>query len=104
MYHFLKSAALGNDPFAAFLADFGSKVSFSFALHSKYHIFEFNLSKAYDECEGLEGVDLEHELLTRLAVHCLETGMTERTIRWKIMLYAFSTDPNGDIMDPPFSR
>ena len=40
-----------------------------------HHIFEFNLSKAYDECVGLEGEELEHELLTRLAVHCLETGI-----------------------------
>ena len=39
------------------------------------HIFEFNLSKAYDECEGLGGEELEHELLTRLAIHCLETGI-----------------------------
>ena len=40
-----------------------------------HHIFEFNLSKAYDECMGLEGEELEHELLTRLAIHCLETGI-----------------------------
>ena len=40
-----------------------------------HHIFEFNLSKAYDECVGLEGEELEHELLTRLAIHCLETGI-----------------------------
>ena len=40
-----------------------------------HHIFEFNLSKAFDECEGLEGEELEHELLTRLAIHCLETGI-----------------------------
>lgn len=39
------------------------------------HIFEFNLSKAYDECEGLKDDELEHELLTRLAIHCLETGI-----------------------------
>ena len=26
-----------------------------------HHIFEFNLSKAYDECVGLEGEELEHE-------------------------------------------
>lgn len=43
--------------------------------YSMHHIFEFNLSKAYDECEGLEGEELEHELLTRLAIHCLESGI-----------------------------
>ena len=40
-----------------------------------HHIFEFNLSKAYDECEGLEGEEQKHAVLTRLAVHCLETGI-----------------------------
>lgn len=40
-----------------------------------HHIFEFNLSKAYDECEGLEDDELQHAVITRLAVHCLETGI-----------------------------
>ena len=40
-----------------------------------HHIFEFNLSKAYDECEGLEDAELQHAVITRLAVHCLETGI-----------------------------
>jgi len=56
LYHFLKNAALGNDPFAAFLADFGSKVSFSFALHSKYHIFEFD--KAYIYMKNIKNRNL----------------------------------------------
>jgi len=40
-----------------------------------HHIFEFNLSKAYDECEGLEDDEFQHAVITRLAVHCLETGI-----------------------------
>ena len=40
-----------------------------------HHIFEFNLTKAYDECEGFEGEEHNHAVLTRLAVHCLETGI-----------------------------
>ena len=40
-----------------------------------HHIFEFNLSKACDECEGLEYDELQHAVITRLAVHCLETGI-----------------------------
>lgn len=43
--------------------------------YTMQHVFEFNLSKAFDECEGLEGDELEHALLTRLAIHCLETGI-----------------------------
>ena len=43
--------------------------------YTMHHIFEFNLSKAYDECSGLEGDELNHAVLTRLAVHCLETGI-----------------------------
>ena len=53
-------------------SDTQSAQSSFFTMH---HIFEFNLSKAYDECEGLEGEELEHALLTRLAFHCLETGI-----------------------------
>ena len=40
-----------------------------------HHIFEFNLSMAYDECEGLKDDELQHAVITRLAVHCLETGI-----------------------------
>ena len=59
-----------------------------------HHIFEFNLSKAYDECEGLEGDDLEHAVLTRLAIHCLETGIpmaiAKRMARYRV--YAIGDD------------
>ena len=59
-----------------------------------HHIFEFNLSKAYDECEGLEGDELEHAVLTRLAIHCLETGIpmaiAKRMARYRV--YAIGED------------
>ena len=59
-----------------------------------HHIFEFNLSKAYDECEGLEGDELEHAVLTRLAIHCLETGIpmaiAKRMARYRV--YAIGDD------------
>ena len=52
--------------------DLHSGQSRYFTMH---HIFEFNLSKAYDECEGLKDDELQHAVITRLAVHCLETGI-----------------------------
>jgi len=42
---------------------------------SQSRIFEFNLSKAYDEMEGVEGEQYNHGLLARLAEHCRETGL-----------------------------
>ena len=43
-----------------------------------HHIFEYNMEKAYDECEGEQGrEEYQHLLLTRLAVHCLETGIPQ---------------------------
>ncbi|MCR5680738.1 MAG: hypothetical protein K6G08_11130 [Prevotella sp.] len=42
-------------------------------------IFEFNLEHAFDECEALRGrvdaAEYRHAMLSRLAVHCLETGI-----------------------------
>ena len=44
-----------------------------FTLH---HLYEYNLEKAYDECEGIpRGDELTHLLLTRTAIHCCETGI-----------------------------
>ena len=55
---------------------------------SMRHIFEFNLDKAFDECESLRDTDdYQHLLLTRLAIHCLETGIpmavAKRLARWR---------------------
>ncbi len=48
--------------------------------HSRYvtlhHIYEFNMEKALDECVGITDADERpHAVLTRLAMHCCETGM-----------------------------
>ena len=55
---------------------------------SMSHIFEFNLDKAFDECESeRDSKDYQHLLLIRLAVHCLETGIpmaiAKRLTRWR---------------------
>ena len=54
---------------------------------SMHHVFEFNLNKAFDECESVrDSADYQHLLLTRLAIHCLETGLpmavAKRLARW----------------------
>lgn len=39
-------------------------------------IYEFNMEKALDECEGIQqGEERIHLLLTRLAIHCCESGI-----------------------------
>ncbi len=61
-------------------------------------IFEFNLEKAYDECEGIpEGEEREHLLLTRLAVHCMETGVPMAVAR-RLVNYRSSTLGSHDLL------
>ena len=58
---------------------------------SLQHIFEFNMERAYDECEDIRGsadaAEYRHALMSRLAVHCLETGIpmavAKRMARYK---------------------
>ena len=41
-----------------------------------YHIFEFNLTKAYDDTEGIaDREERRHATLSRLAQYCMETGL-----------------------------
>ena len=61
------------------------------------HIFEFNLSRAYDECEGLEGEELEHALLTRLAIHCMESGIPMAIAR-RMARYRSSVVGDDDLL------
>jgi len=43
---------------------------------SLYHIYEHNYGKAADECEGMTGQkEWPSLLVTRLAIHCMETGV-----------------------------
>ena len=46
--------------------------------HSIHTVFEFNLSKAYDDTEGIADDDEQrHATLQRLAAYCLETGLPQ---------------------------
>ncbi|MDE6807439.1 MAG: hypothetical protein K2I98_03140, partial [Prevotella sp.] len=41
-----------------------------------HHIYEYNLERAYDECQGIPaGEERSHLLLIRTAVHCCKTGI-----------------------------
>ncbi len=43
---------------------------------SIYHLFEFSMERAYDDCIGITNVEERiHLLLTRLAIYCMETGI-----------------------------
>ena len=73
-----------------------------FSLH---HVFEFNLEKAFDECVGeADSPDYQHLLLTRLAVHCLETGLpmaiAKRLARWRTTII----DADQLLVDKVFSN
>lgn len=61
--------------------------------YSLHHIFEFNVTQAYDDCAGLEADDdYRHLLLTRLAIHCMQTGIpmavAARLARYRMSLSA----------------
>ena len=46
--------------------------------HSIHTVFEFNLSKAYDDAEGIQNDDeRRHATISRLAAYCLETGLPQ---------------------------
>ena len=58
-------------------------------------IFEYNLSKAFDECEGIrasaDAGEYRHVLLSQLALHCLETGIpmavAKRMARYRTYIF-----------------
>ena len=54
---------------------------------SMSHIFEFNLERAFDDCEDLtDDEEKPHHVLTRLAIHCLHTGIPMAVARRMAML------------------
>ena len=59
--------------------------------HSIHTVFEFNLSKAYDDTEGIADDDEQrHATLQRLAAYCLETGLPQGVaMRQALMHSAF---------------
>ena len=68
-------------------------------------IFEFNLEKAYDECEGLpDGEEREHLLLTRLAVHCMETGVPMAVARRLVRYHSSPLGCHDLLADKVFSN
>ena len=71
---------------------------------TQHQIFEFNLSKAYDECEGLLGDDLAHALLTRLAIHCLETGIPMAVARRMTRYRSADLGENDDLINEVFAN
>ena len=72
---------------------------------SMRHIFEFNMEKAFDECESVRDTpDYQHLLLTRLAIHCLETGIpmavAKRLARWR----SYIIDDDKLLIDKVFAN
>jgi len=52
-----------------------SEVSYE-SYRRNYRIFEFNLTKAYDDTEGIaDREERRHATLSRLAVYCMQTGL-----------------------------
>lgn len=62
---------------------------------SMCHVFEFNLSKAYDDTENIANdEERQHALLSRLAQYCLETGLPMApAMRQAMMKAAFWDEP-----------
>ena len=62
---------------------------------SMCHVFEFNLSKAYDDTENIANdEERQHALLSRLAQYCLETGLPMApAMRQTMMKAAFWDEP-----------
>ena len=57
-------------------------------------VFEFNLTKAYDDAEGIaDDEERHHAILSRLAQYCLETGLPMApAMRQALMKYIFKDD------------
>ena len=73
--------------------------------HSMRHIFEFNLEKAFDECEGeSDSADYQHLLLTRLAVHCLETGIPMAVAKRLVRYRSYVIDSDKLLIDKVFAN
>ena len=74
-----------------------------FTLH---HIFEFNLEKAYDDCEGTDYNDpnYRHMLLSRLAQHCLETGIPMAVARSMVRYRVYGIGDDEQLADLVFKN
>ena len=60
---------------------------------SMHTVFEFNLSKAYDDTEGIADKDERHHaILSRLAQYCMETGLAMAPAMRQTMMKAIFWD------------
>ena len=56
---------------------------------SNHLVFEYNLSKAFDDAEGIsDGEDRQYEVIVRLAQYCQETGIPMAVARRMAMLHS----------------
>ncbi len=76
--------------------------------HDRYHslqlIYEYNLSKALDEVEGItEEEGRTHLLLTRLAAHCCETGLP-MAVAQRLAMFSTSMGKDKDVVRKVFEN
>jgi hypothetical protein len=70
-----------------------------------HHIFEYNLEKAYDECMGMTDANEHHHLLlTRLAIHCLETGIPMAIAKRMTRYRAYGIGDDDLLIDKVFGN
>lgn len=82
--------------------DAGSVQSRYFTMH---HIYEYNLERAYDECEGItDREEHRHLLLTRLAMHCLETGIPMAVAKRMARYQAYAVGDDDLLIDKVFAN
>ena len=73
--------------------------------YTMHHIFEFNLERAYDDCEGITDRDEHHhQLLTRLAVHCLKTGIPMAVAKRMARYRAYVIGDDDLLIDKVFAN
>ena len=71
---------------------------------SMYTIFEFNLTKAYDDTEGIaDEEERHHAILSRLAQYCLETGLPMAPCMRQTMMKSLFWD-DGDLVKKVFEN
>ncbi len=71
---------------------------------SMYTIFEFNLTKAYDDTEGIaDEKEQQHAILSRLAQYCLETGLPMAPCMRQTMMKSLFWD-DGDLVKKVFEN
>jgi hypothetical protein len=71
---------------------------------SMYTVFEFNLTKAYDDTEGIaDEEERHHAILSRLAQYCLETGLPMAPSMRQTMMKSLFWD-GGDLVKKVFEN